>query len=287
MATRTDKPTQEKPQHWKTFQYAELDQFDRDLRFHPSPVTRPKRLTAGQVDFYNRKGYLTGIRVYSVQEAEANRTYFDSILARTFAAGKDSYSISTAHRKYRGVYDMATHPRVLDYVADILGDDFVLWGCHFFCKMPGDGKAVSWHQDASYWPLTPSKTVTLWLAIDDSDRDNGCMRVIPGSHLQGHLTWRYSEASENNVLDQTVENAEQYGDPPVDLVLRAGEVSMHSDLILHGSEPNRSTRRRCGLTMRYAATDVRAYMGWHEKGVVCRGADPDGHWANYPPPEEY
>lgn len=287
MATQTAPRAAEKPQGWKAYKYEDLNDIERDLHFHPSPVTHPRRLTPEQVAHYNERGYLTGIRIFNETEAEANRTYFDSILERTFAAGKDSYSISTAHRKYRGVHEMATNPVVLDHVGDILGDRFVLWGTHFFCKMPGDGKAVAWHQDASYWPMTPSKTVTLWLAIDDSDTGNGCMRVIPRSHLQGHLTWRYSEQSENNVLDQTVENAEQYGDPPVDFILKAGEISMHSDLILHGSEANRSERRRCGLTMRYAATDVRAYMGWHEKGVICRGTDPNGHWGNYPPPEEY
>ena len=59
--------------------------------------------------------------------------------------------------------------------------------------MPGDGKAVPWHQDASYWPLSPSKAVTVWLAIDDADRDNACMRVIPGTHHFGHLTYRMTE----------------------------------------------------------------------------------------------
>jgi len=272
--------------HWKNVDYDTLQKSERDLTFHPSEITEPRRLTRSQIHQYNTKGYLTGIRVYDESAAEQNRIYFDRLLAQAFAEGKDSYSISTAHRKYLGVYKIATNPTVLDFVGDILGPDFVLWGTHFFCKMPGDGKAVSWHQDASYWPMTPSRTVTLWLAIDDSDRKNAAMRVIPGSHLKGHLAWRLSEASEHNVLDQTVEAAEQYGDHPEDLILKAGEMSMHSDLILHGSEPNVSTRRRCGLTMRYAGTEVRAYMGWHEKGVVCRGEDPDGNWANYPPPTE-
>jgi hypothetical protein len=54
----------------------------------------------------------------------------------------------------------------------------------------------------------------------------------------------------------------------------------HSDLLLHGSEANNSDRRRCGLTLRYCAAEVRAYMDWNLKGVVISGRDPSGHWAN-------
>jgi non-heme Fe2+,alpha-ketoglutarate-dependent halogenase len=269
---------------WKSMNYDTLHKVERDLKFHQSVTKTPRRLSLTQIDHYNTKGYLTGIRVFNEKEAESNRQYFDGLLEQALKEGKDSYSISTAHRKHLGAYELATNSVLLDYVSDILGDDFVLWGTHFFCKMPEDGKSVSWHQDASYWPMTPSRTVTVWLAIDDSDRKNAAMRVIPGSHLKGHLTWRLSEGAENNVLDQTVEDAEQFGDLPVDLILKAGEMSMHSDLLLHGSEANVSDRRRCGLTLRYAATEVRAYMGWDEKGIVCRGEDPEGNWADYPPP---
>ncbi|MGH9769086.1 MAG: phytanoyl-CoA dioxygenase family protein [Blastocatellia bacterium] len=150
--------------------------------------------------------------------------------------------------------------------------------------MPRDGKRVSWHQDASYWPLTPSKTVTVWLAIDDADVENACMRFIPGWRLYGHLTWHLSEDDEGNVLDRSVADVERFGEP-VDDVLRAGEISIHSDLTLHGSEANDSNRRRCGLTLRYCAEDVRAYMDWNAKGVVVSGADAGGHWANAARPD--
>jgi ectoine hydroxylase-related dioxygenase (phytanoyl-CoA dioxygenase family) len=151
--------------------------------------------------------------------------------------------------------------------------------------MPGDGKAVSWHQDASYWPLTPSKTVTVWLAIDDADRENACMRFIPGSQHYGHLTYKLTENDDANVLNQTVEDAERFGDP-MDVELKAGEMSLHSDLLLHGSEANNSSRRRCGLTLRYCAADVRAHMDWNQKGVIVSGRDESGHWSNHPRPAE-
>ena len=86
------------------------------------------------------------------------------------------------------------------------------------------------------------------------------------------------------MLFQTVPDAEQYG-APVDDELSAGEMSMHSDLLLHGSAANQSDRRRCGLTLRYCAADVRAMQGWHLKGVLVAGQDIDSHWGNPARPE--
>ena len=256
-----------------------VDATERDLRFHPSPVTEPATLTLENVAHFNKNGFVRPIRIFNGSEADDLRAYFDRLLEQAIDEGGDSYSISTAHLKYGRVYDLLTHPRIVACVQDLLGPDVVGWGSHFFCKMPGDGKRVAWHQDASYWPLTPSKAVTCWLAIDDADTENACMRFLAGSHHHGHLTWRKSSPEEHNTLDQSVENAEQYG-TPVDNILCAGECSLHTDLLLHGSEANESDRRRCGLTLRYTTPDVRAAMDWNQKGVLISGTDPDGHWAN-------
>jgi ectoine hydroxylase-related dioxygenase (phytanoyl-CoA dioxygenase family) len=263
----------------------ELLEIERDLRFHPSTVRDPKVLTREQVAAFNRDGYVKGMRIFDAAETAEHRRYLDALLERVFREGGDSYSISTAHMRYGKVYDLLTHPRIVACVRDILGENVVGWGSHYFCKLPHDGKTVSWHQDASYWPMTPSKTVTVWLAIDDADTGNACMRFIAGSHHCGHLTYRASDPSEHNVLNQTVENAERFG-APVDVELQAGEISMHNDLLLHGSNANDSDRRRCGLTLRYCTTDVRAYLGWSAKGVIVSGTDPEGHWGNPPRPTE-
>ncbi|MEZ4621490.1 MAG: phytanoyl-CoA dioxygenase family protein [Caldilineaceae bacterium] len=266
-------------------EHDQIATMDRDLKFHPSTVTDPQALTRAQIEAYNRDGYVKGLRVFSNEEMADHRGYFDELLAKVMAAGKDSYSISTAHLTYGRVYDLLTHPRIVAHVKDILGENVVGWGSHYFCKMPHDGKRVSWHQDASFWPMSPSKTVTVWLAIDNADVENACMRFVPGSHHYGHLTYHLSEEAENNVLNQTVDNADQFGDP-VDDELQAGELSLHSDLLLHGSEANDSDRRRCGLTLRYCAANVRAGMDWNAKGVIVSGSDPSGHWANPPRPAQ-
>ncbi|WP_439626688.1 phytanoyl-CoA dioxygenase family protein [Gemmata sp.] len=256
----------------------------RTLDFHPSTTTAPKVLAPEQISQFNRDGYLKPFRIFSDAEVGGLRAYFADLLARYTAEGKDSYSISSAHLRHGRVWDVLTNPRVVAIVSDLLGPSVVGWGSHFFCKMPGDGKTVSWHQDASYWPLTPSKAVTVWLAIDYADRGNAAMKYIPGTHVLGHLTYKLTETDPSNVLNQTVPEVEKYGEP-VYVELRAGEASVHSDLLLHGSDANESTRRRCGLTLRYTPGDVKAYMGWEDKGVIVAGDKPP-HWSNRPRPTE-
>jgi non-haem Fe2+, alpha-ketoglutarate-dependent halogenase len=126
--------------------------------------------------------------------------------------------------------------------------------------------------------------VTAWLAIDDASIENACMRYIRGSHHLGHLTYTLSENDEGNVLNQTVAAAETLDDP-VNVELKAGEISIHSDLLLHGSEANESSKRRCGLTLRYCPAIVRAGLGWNAKGVIVSGKDESAHWANPPRPQ--
>src|SRR5687767_9982046 len=135
------------PPQFKTIpQQDELSTIERDLRFHPSTVTDPQTLTRDQVEQFNREGYLKGLRIFSPGEIAEYRAYFDRLLAQVLAAGGTSYSISTAHLKYGRVYDLLTHPRIVARVRDLLGENVVAWGSHFFCKMPGDGKVVNWHQ---------------------------------------------------------------------------------------------------------------------------------------------
>lgn len=263
----------------------DLKALQRDLKFYDVSNSNPTKMSVEQVRAFNKDGFLRPLDVYNASEILAIRTYFDDLLARVIAEGGNSYSISSAHLKYGPVYDILTNPRIVEYVSDLLGQNVIAWGSHFFCKMPGDGQSVAWHQDASYWPLSPSKAVTAWLAIDDADQENGCMKFISGSHRFGHMTFRPSDPSEHNVLNQTIDNPEQYGEI-VWNPLQAGQISIHSDLLLHGSEANLSNRRRCGLTLRYCSAEVRAGLNWNNKGVHVRGTDPSGHWTNHGRPTQ-
>ena len=123
-----------------------------------------------------------------------------------------------------------------------------------------NGQPVLWHQDGSYWPLDPMEVVTLWLAVDDSTPENGCMRVIPGTH---HTPLREMKRRTDvaNVLSSGIDESEVDDSQAVDFVLKAGGVSVHHPNIIHGSNANHSPRRRCGLTIRYIPTTTRILLG--------------------------
>ncbi|MCB1746464.1 MAG: phytanoyl-CoA dioxygenase family protein [Gammaproteobacteria bacterium] len=150
----------------------------------------------------------------------------------------------------REFFEFFTDDQLLDLVEPLLGPDIVLWTAAVFCKPAATGLEVPWHQDGQYWPIRPRATVTAWIALDDVDAGNGCMRVIPGSHLVGEFSHEKSTREDlvlNNVLN----------DPRIDLasardiVLTAGQVSLHDVDLVHGSAPNTSGRRRAGLAVRY------------------------------------
>ena len=147
----------------------------------------------------------------------------------------------------------AREPALLDMVEQILGPDFALWNSSFFAKPARTGSRTPWHQDGRYWPIRPITTCSAWIAVDDATRENGCLRVIPGSHRAGKLeTHRHNPAAG---LSLPLELEQDVDEPSVvDLVLEAGQISLHDVFLVHGSEPNASDNARRGLTLRFMPT---------------------------------
>ncbi|MDA0989640.1 MAG: phytanoyl-CoA dioxygenase family protein [Verrucomicrobia bacterium] len=255
---------------------------DRDLSFVPVNNPSPKRLTRDQIDFYNEHGYVQPFTAYDQAGADRQRDYFQQLLDKARAVDPEvhSYRINGWHTACQGIYEITQNPLILDCVEDIIGPDIIAWGTHYFSKEPHDPKKVAWHQDASYWPLTPARTVTVWLAIDDADRDNAAMMFLPGTHHKGHLVWR--EAVGPAVLNQEIADISAFGSPVYD-ELKAGQFSLHADMLAHGSDPNPSDRRRCGLTIRYCPPLVRPLdPSWGQNAIHCRGKTACDHWV-FPP----
>jgi ectoine hydroxylase-related dioxygenase (phytanoyl-CoA dioxygenase family) len=159
--------------------------------------------------------------------------------------------------------------RLLDIAEQFIGPNIALFASHYISKPPFDGQPVLWHQDGSYWPLEPMKVITLWLAVDDSLPENGCMRVIPGTqHMELHEMKPNTQVA--NVLSSGMDSDLVDESRAVDLVLKAGGVSVHHPNVVHGSNANHSAMRRCGLTIRYIPATTR---------ILLRGGlTPEGRW---------
>lgn len=147
--------------------------------------------------------------------------------------------------------EACSRPDILDMVEEVIGPDIILWGSQLFCKPAGTGLSVPWHQDGHFWPIRPLATCTVWIALDDVDAENGGMMFVPGSHRTRELYPHAEQPSEESAL-----NAELVPEH-VDLAraevddLPAGGLSLHDVYLIHGSEPNRSARRRAGFVIRY------------------------------------
>lgn len=206
---------------------------------------------------YKKDGFLTGIPVADDTEATYFRKEYNS-LEDQVGAEKCEIGLIDWHFDYKFIWELAIHEKIVDVIEELIGPDVMLLATHFFCKYGPKEKFVAWHQDVTYWGLEPPDAVTAWYAIDDSDTGNGCMQVIPGSHHKGIQEHGKSE-QEGNLLsiNQEVSVSEKEEKSAVDLVLRAGEMSIHHGQIIHGSLPNHSTRRRCGLTIRYISPSVK------------------------------
>lgn len=246
-------------------------------------------LEVPQIESYQLDGFLTGVPVMNREEVRRYRVSFDELEA---IKGREAShnQITDAHLDHRFAWEIGTHPRILECVSDLIGPDLFLLGSHFFCKYGPEEKFVAWHQDLRYWGLKPLLSVSVWYAVDDSDLENGCLRVIPGSGQR--LREHGKSGREENLLsiDQELQVDSKEAARAIDLVLKAGQISIHDGLAIHGSQPNRSQRRRCGLALTYIPTQVRPTspgpigtdLKW--RPILVRGRDQERNFTSIQEP---
>ena len=216
-----------------------------------------RRLTNKEKQQYSEQGYVKNLPVFSYNGALELQGLFEELSSR-LPSDVDINKTNMWHKASKKFHDLCRTPEILDYVEDILGPNFVQWGGQFFHKEPKSGSVVPWHQDAQYWPLKPANAVTVWLAVYDTDKENGAMKVVSGSHKKGSNGFKHHTNNASHlVLDQEVSEDQIDKDNIVYMDLKAGEISLHNDALLHGSDPNNSDRKRCGITMRFSPTNVK------------------------------
>jgi len=251
-------------------------------------------LTPSQIQAYQTDGFLAPVPVLDAPAADCVREQFDAVEARE---GRERAQIGLIDRHFDNefIWRLATHPEILDCVSALIGPDVLLLSTHFFCKY-GDAngvdagrKYVAWHQDVTYWGLEPPQAITAWYAVDDSDVENGCMRGIPGSHAAGIRRHGKAETVGNLLsINQEAAFTPEEEARAADMPLHAGQISLHDGALIHGSLPNRSNRRRCGLTLRYVPAHVRQTAPNSTSGnwrvVLVRGEDRFGNFPRLDPP---
>jgi len=239
--------------------------------------SQARRLTEQEKSQFHEWGYVKSLPLFDAETVESLQHRFGE-LVDLLPKGIDINQLNNWHKANRWIYDLCRTPAILDYVEDLVGPNFFQWGAHFFCKFPGGGSVVPWHQDAQYWPLQPRKTVTIWLAVFDTDEDNGAMRVVKASHQLGTVG-HHTVQGDHYVLEQEVDEGGIDQDQVVTLDMKAGEISLHDDGLIHGSVANRSDRIRAGLTMRYSPTEVKCDVKvWPTfESYLTRGVDSYEH----------
>jgi hypothetical protein len=219
------------------------------------------RLTAEAVAHYRREGYWVHRHPVLPEARFAElRAYFEQMLADLPEAVRPE-TMDVPHFMHPKLLEWAFDPALLDLVEPITGPDIALFSTHFICKPKGNGKRVPWHEDSAYWKgrIDPMEVCTLWLAIDPSTRLNGCMMVIPRTHAEGRAGFSdYAPVDQKTAVFSTEIVEDQRDDGArVYIELEPNQCSLHDARIQHGSEPNTSTLRRCGWTLRFCSASVR------------------------------
>jgi hypothetical protein len=235
------------------------------------------RINPETVQQYHRDGYILFDKpVFSEAKFAKLKAIFED-LAANMGEGKRTDELDKPHFNDPRLFEFLMADEVLDIVEPLIGPNIGLWSSHFIAKEPFVGRATPWHEDSTYWKGRfdrMDQIVTVWLALDEVDRENGCMRVIPGTHTNGFS--EYEEVDKANNTFGTEIRADQIDErKAVDFELMPGYASLHDGRIIHGADANTSPRRRAGYTMRYFSMDM--VFNPHAKGNethklwLCRG----------------
>ena len=235
------------------------------------------KLSKFEIESYQAKGYVVPNYKIPDQMLEQLR----QALEETIESNPDvrPEQLASIHTSKSGPSDTKGHSTFLevaldagliDLVSGILGPNIIMWGAQLFCKPGTDGMEVPMHQDGQYWPIRPLSTCSMWLALDTADRDNGCLKVIPGSHKKKIDYHHKTDKRGDLVLNQSVNDPRLQSLDSEFIELEAGQLSLHDVFLVHGSLPNRSGRRRAGFVVRYMPTS----------SVLCR--DMNIPFAGYP-----
>ena len=241
-----------------------------------------KILTKTQIDQFWRDGCIFPIRVMSEDAAAQIRARLEAFERTTGGPLKGDLR-HKSHLLFSWLADLVRNEQIVDVIEDLYGPNLLCWTTNFFIKEARNPAFVSWHQDSTYWGLDKPDVVTAWVALTPSNRANGAMGFIPGTHKSEQIPHRDTFA-QNNLLTRGQEIAVEVDErQAVTIELRPGEMSLHHVRLVHGSPPNPSADRRIGFAIRYIPTSV-AQVAGDDSATLVRGEDRHHHFEHEPRP---
>lgn len=235
------------------------------------------------VEHYHSAGYVFPIDAIPPSMARDAARRIETLSANPPAHLKHPWNLK-AHLLLDWIYALTVHPAVLDAVESVIGPDVLMQAADLFVKPAHGRRHINWHQDANYWGLEPFEICTAWIALTDVFPENGCMRFLPGTHLQSKVE-HIETFAEDSALTRGQEIALDIdGDKAVPVILKAGQVSLHHCLLAHASGQNRTDRPRIGLAIRYMPASIRQTDGPPMSAILVRGEDRYGHFERDEPP---
>ena len=217
-------------------------------------------LTTDQLNHYKDKGYISPVNALTSSEAKEIRDEIEKI-EKKWPGALEGINRNYIHLISPIFNKICLNKNILDAVESIIGKNILICGTTLFIKNPNEKGFVSFHQDAKYVGLEPHNWVTVWLAVTDANEQNGCMRMLSGSHKDS-IKFHEQNFDENNLLTrgQTIKDVPLDKTDPI--ILNAGQISLHHPKIVHGSGLNQSNDRRIGFVIQsYIGTNVKQVIG--------------------------
>ena len=220
-------------------------------------------LTNIQLNEYNNKGFVAPLDILTSNEALELRKEIEKIESK-WPNELEGIGRNYPHMISPILDEVCHNNKILNAVESLIGKNILICGTTLFIKNPNQKGFVSFHQDAKYIGLEPYNWVTAWVAITDSNEQNGCMRMWSGSH-KDNLKDHDQKFNEGNLLTrgQTVNNVPEQETKA--LILSAGQMSLHHPKTVHGSGLNKSDDRRIGFV-------IQSYIGSNVKQVIGKNS---------------
>ena len=218
-------------------------------------------LDEAEVEAYHRDGIIGPFALLSPDEMDEAWAEIDLEIIGP-GAGDPDLDYHDRHLDHGTVCRICRRPELIDRVVSLLGPDLMIWRSNFQVKRPaanavGDAEnytMVPWHQDGAYFDLQPQVLVSAWIALTESTKENGCLQVVAGSHLQ---TFEHDIDTGRYEFERSVPEDEIDHKSVRALELRPGEFVLFNASTVHSSGPNLTSRPRVGLTPRISVPFVR------------------------------